>query len=133
MWGFNYYPQYFNHSGCIVWDKLTTGPLSDCEIAWQSINKLVIKYTHAWTGFNKGGDKSIRIHPNQKPTKLYKWILKNYAKPDFKIIDTHAGSGSSIISFLDFGCDWIGFEIDKDPHKSATERIENHKKQLKLF
>ena len=38
-------------------------------------------------------------------------MLSHYAKPDMKILDTHVGSGSSIIAFLDFGCDWIGFEI----------------------
>ena len=45
IWGANYYPQYLHHSGWIVWDKLVYGPLSDCELAFQSINKLVIKFT----------------------------------------------------------------------------------------
>lgn len=132
IWGSNYYPQYLKHSGAIIWDKLTTGPLSDCEIAFQSFNKLVTKYTHAWSGFNKGGDKSVRIHPNQKPIQLYKWILKNYATPDMKIIDTHAGSCSSVIAFIDFGCEWIAFEKDKDYFDAASKRIEQHKSQLTL-
>ena len=72
------------------------------------------------------------IHPTQKPVQLYKWLLKNYAKPHFKIIDTHAGSCSSVIAFLDFKCEWIAFELDKDYFEAASKRIKNHKMQLKL-
>jgi len=134
VWGFNYYPQYFHHSGCIVWDKLTTGPLSDCEIAWQNINKLVNKYTHAWSGFNKGGDKSIRIHPNQKPIKLYEWIYNNYAKKEFKVIDTHLGSGSNLIAADKYGiAEFVGCEIDKDYFEAMQNRYEDYKSQLKMF
>jgi site-specific DNA-methyltransferase (adenine-specific) len=86
-----------------------------------------------WAGFGHINAKETRIHPTQKPVRLYKWLLHNYAKPDFKIIDTHAGSCSSVIAFLDFGCDWIAFEIDKDYYEAANKRIENHKMQLKLF
>jgi site-specific DNA-methyltransferase (adenine-specific) len=134
IWGSNYYPQYLYHSGAIIWYKKEHGPLSDAEIAFQSFSKIVSVYKHNWSGFVKeSSDKDIiRIHPNQKPIALYKWLLKNYAKPDFKIIDTHAGSCSSVIAFEDFGCQWIAFEIDKDYYQSALKRIENHKLQLKL-
>jgi len=133
IWGSNYYPQFLFHSGAIIWDKKTTGPLSDCEIAFQSFNKLVIKYTHEWSGFKKGNDKSIRIHPNQKPIALYKWLLKNYATPDMKIIDTHGGSMSSVIACADFGCEIVCCEIDEDYYNAGKQRVINHMNQLKLF
>jgi site-specific DNA-methyltransferase (adenine-specific) len=129
IWGSNYYPQYLYHSGAIVWDKLTTGPLSDCELAFQSFNKLVYKYTQAWTGFNKGGDTSTRIHPNQKPVKLYDWLLKNYAKEGDKILDTHLGSGSSAIAAHYAGFEFVGCELDTDYYKAACERFNEATKQ----
>lgn len=132
IWGSNYYPQYLYHSGAIIWDKLTTGPLSDCEIAFQSFNKLVIKFTHPWSGFNKGCDKSQRIHPNQKPINLYQWLLKNYAKQGDKILDTHLGSGSSAIAADIMGFDFTGLEIDKDYFEAALDRFNRHKQQLVL-
>ena len=117
--------------GWIVWDKNNgENDMPDCELLWTSFNKKIKKYT--LHHFNSNYDKN-RIHPTQKPSDLYRWILRNYAKPDFKIIDTHVGSGSSIIAFLDFGCEWIGFEIDEDYHKAASERIEIHKKRPKPF
>ena len=77
-------------------------------------------------------DKEDRIHPTQKPVQLYKWLLKNYASPDFKIIDTHLGSGSSAIAAYDFGCDFVGCEIDKDYYEAALKRFETYKLQTKL-
>ena len=137
IWGGNNMTEQnpLNSTCWIVWDKGTgDNDFADCELAYTSFNKTVRIFRYSWVGANakeKGG--KVRIHPTQKPIALYKWILKNYAKPDFKIIDTHVGSGSSIIAFLDYGCDWIGFEIDEDYHKAASERIEIHKQQLKLF
>jgi len=132
IWGANYYWQFIPEKNFIVWYKKNdSSRWSKCEIASTTIGVNEIVQLE-WNGFIRC-EKTNRIHPTQKPVRLYKWILHNYAKPDMKIIDTHVGSGSSIIAFLDFGCDWIGFEIDEDYHKAATERIERHKQQLKLF
>ena len=133
IWGANYYNSFSELGGCLVWYKNTglKTQLSQCEIASLSWKRQV-DYVDIMklTGFLA----PIKyIHPCEKPFKLYKWILRNYAKPDMKIIDTHVGSGNSIIAFLDFGCDWIGFEIDEDYHKAASERIEIHKKRPKPF
>ncbi len=73
IWGANYYPEYLRHSGWIVWDKLTTGVLSDCELAFHSFNKLVRKVTIGWGGYFKQDSRqhNVRVHPNQKPVALY--------------------------------------------------------------
>ena len=131
IWGANYYWQFIPEKNFIVWYKKNdSSRWSKCEIASTTIgvnNFVEIE----WNGFIKC-EKVDRIHPTQKPVKLYQWLLKNYAKPDFKIIDTHAGSCSSVIAFLDYGCDWIAFEIDKDYYEAASKRIEIHKQQLRL-
>lgn len=126
IWGANYYPEYLYHSGWIVWDKLTTGPLSDCELAFQSINKLVIKYTNEWSGFRKGNKEereTVRIHPNQKPVSLYRWLLKNFAHTGDKILDTHGGSGSSVIACIEMGFPIVWIEKDPDYYDAALDRI----------
>ena len=144
IWGCNYFGDNIKDAGRMVWDKKIPDRglqnFSDCDLASQSFTRTIKLFTYEWRGNvqgnkinwdNTGVDK--RIHPTQKPVQLYKWILNNYAKPDFKIIDTHAGSCSSVIAFLDYGCDWIAFEIDKDYYEAASKRIENHKLQLRLF
>lgn len=73
------------------------------------------------------------IHPTQKPVKLYRWLLHNYAKPGDRILDTHLGSGSSAIAAHDMGFDLVGCELDKDYYDSAVKRYNYHIIQQKLF
>ena len=98
-------------------------------------------FEYIWTSFsanakifeaNQVGRPGERIHPTQKPVKLYKMLLEHYAKPGDKIIDTHVGSGSSLIACHDMGFDYIGFELDEDYHEAATKRIEEHKSQMTI-
>ena len=133
-WGANYYNCFSLSGGAIIWYKGKCNPVySACEIASISSQKKVDYVQIDWqSGFCRQQKENV-IHKCQKPIQLYKWILNNYAKPDFKIIDTHAGSCSSVIAFLDYDCDWIAFEIDKDYYEAASKRIEIHKQQLKLF
>lgn len=123
-------------SSCwIVWDKDNSGNFADCELAWTSFKTSVRIFRHRWNGMLQENmkHKEIRQHPTQKPVALYKWLLKNYAKPGDKILDTHLGSGSIAIACYDMGFDLTGYEIDKDYFEAASKRLENHKKQLTLF
>lgn len=139
VWGFNYYPQYLYHSGAVVWRKknYNAGILSDCELAWQSLNKLVRLFDFPWAGFIKGYNGKLfqykTIHPNEKPVDLYKWLLQNYAKPGQTIFDSHVGSGSIRIACHDMGFDFEGCELDQDYWEAQEERFQNHIVQGELF
>ena len=78
-------------------------------------------------------NKEVRIHPTQKPVALYEWLLTNYAKPGDKILDTHVGSGSSLIACYNMDMPYMGFEIDKEYFDKATERINGIKAQCRLW
>jgi site-specific DNA-methyltransferase (adenine-specific) len=69
-------------------------------------------------------NKEIRIHPAQKPVKLYEWLLDNYARKGDRILDTHVGSGSSRIAACRLGFDFTGFEIDEYYCRLSTERFQ---------
>lgn len=111
IWGCNYFDYPFG-AGRIVWDKCNgASDFSDCEIAYCSLHDSVRLFRYMWNGMFQGksmtegwiqqGNKSKnerRIHPTQKPVVLYEWILQKYAKPGFKILDTHVGSASSLIA-----------------------------------
>ena len=77
-------------------------------------------------------NKENRIHPTQKPVALYKWLLKNYAKPGDKIFDSHMGSQSSRLAAWDMGFDYWGCELDPDYFKQGCKRFEDFKLQLPL-
>lgn len=119
----------------VVWDKDNTGNFADCELAWTSFKSAVRKYKFRWNGMLQGNmaNKEIRIHPTQKPVALYHWLLRNYAKPGDKILDTHLGSGSSRIAAYDLNFDFVGCEIDKDYFNAQEERFKKHTAQIRLF
>lgn len=136
IWGCNYFDHVFL-GGRIFWDKKNgQSNFSDGEIAFNSCNKSIRKFSYRWHGFFKekmGPNAEHKIHPTQKPVDLYKWLLSNYAKEGDKILDTHVGSGSSIIACIDMGFDYMGFEIDEDYYKAMQDRIYHFTRQEKLI
>ena len=137
IWCGVYYTHLLPQSKCwLVWDKIgamnSGSPYADCELAWTSFNKVVRKFTLRQHGFISDSKDGKRIHPTQKPTELYRWILENYAKEGDKILDTHLGSGSSAIAAYDLGFEFTGIEIDDKYFVNALRRFEAHKMQSKL-
>lgn len=138
VWGGNYFTYALPVNRCwISWYKgQPINSFSDFELAWTSFDATSKGVKIESYGFNHADKKQTgqsTIHPTQKPIQLYKWLLKNYATPDMKIIDTHLGSGSSAIAAYDFGCDFVGCEIDKEYYDAAVKRFNTHKMQQKLF
>jgi site-specific DNA-methyltransferase (adenine-specific) len=135
IWGANNYPEHLKQSPCwIVWDKDNSGDFADCELAYTSFDTAVRKFEYRWNGMLQGDmkNKEQRIHPTQKPVALYKWLLRNYAKPGDKILDTHLGSGSSRIACYDGGFDFVGCELDPDYFSAMEKRFQQHISQLTL-
>lgn len=130
IWGGNYFQLPITKSW-IFWDKAVPKGVTfaDGELAWTSFDKTLIKADIPYSGFIGSEGK---IHPTQKPVKLYEWLLSNYAKEGDKILDTHVGSASSLIACYNLGFDYMGFELDKDYYEAATKRLEAVKSQVRL-
>lgn len=132
IWGANYFVKYLNTGtkGWIVWDKGQHGlTMSDCELAFSSFNcPTRVKIINRVELLNEG-----TIHPTQKPIKLYEWLLNNYAKPGDKILDTHVGSASSLIACHKLGFEYVGFELDTDYFKTASDRLAAVEAQSSIF
>ena len=132
IWGGNYFLDNLpSTKGMIIWDKIQMFSGADFEFAWTSFETSAKAFrmsrVEAYGNTNK-------IHPTQKPIKLYKWVLHNYARGNsISILDTHSGSGSLRIAANDMGFDFTGFELDKDYFEAAEKRYQNHIKQLKMF
>ena len=108
---------------------------SQGELAWLSWLNKVDFVDIAWHGMIQYDmkNKEIRIHPTQKPVKLYEWLLMNYAKEGDKILDTHLGSGSIAIACHNLGYNLTGYEIDKEYFEAAKKRLGQHQAQKRLF
>ncbi len=135
IWGGNYFTDYLKFSRCwLEWDKLQDlEQFADFELAWTSFDKVSKKFTKVSKGgFLTNNTINHKIHPTQKPVELYRWILINYGQAGWKILDTHVGSGSSLIACEREGFQYVGFEIDPDYYKAAMERIKRERMQLTL-
>ena len=55
-----------------------------------------------------------------------------YAKPGDVILDTHVGSGSSLIAFEETGHEYLGFEINKEYYDAAVQRLEDFNAQIRM-
>tara|TARA_R110002020_G_scaffold466887_1_gene689933 strand:- start:297 stop:896 length:600 start_codon:yes stop_codon:yes gene_type:complete len=130
IWGANNFqlPQF---KGFLVWDKGLPFDftMSMAEIASFSEGISTISKIHKLR--IAGAEK--RIHPTQKPVKLYEWLLMNYSNKGDKILDTHLGSGSIAIACHNLGFDLTACELDKEYYESAMKRINNHKSQIRMF
>jgi site-specific DNA-methyltransferase (adenine-specific) len=127
VWGGNYFTDKLPTSRCwIYWQKNMGGDFADGELAWTSFDKVLKQYRKRSETFN-------RIHPTQKPVKLYEWLLTNYAKEGDKILDTHLGSGSIAIACHNLGFDLTACELDKEYFDAAMKRLKQHQAQQRLF
>jgi len=133
IWGGNYFTDKIPISSrWVVWQK--TGGLKNFpqfEMAWTNTNipNKIFTMSRADSHINE----RITCHPTEKPIKLYKWLLKNYAKPGDKILDTHGGSMSIAIACADMGFDLDLCELDKDYFKAGKKRYEKHISQIRMF
>ena len=135
---------YFNlppTRGIICWDKgmgMRGRSFSEWEFIWTSFDRVARLF---YCDLNAGGgavmsasgrERATKIHPTQKPIKLYDYLLHNYAKEGDNILDTHGGSMSLALS-----CHYKGFhltacEIDQDYFDSGCERVKNKTAQQEL-
>ena len=135
IWGANHF--YAQNSSCwIVWDKENgASDFADAELAYTTFNTAVRMFRFKWAGMLQGDmkNKEKRIHPTQKPVKLYEWLLMNYAKEGDRILDTHLGSGSIALACHNLGFDLVGCELDEDYYDAACKRLKQHQAQQRMF
>jgi site-specific DNA-methyltransferase (adenine-specific) len=129
IWGANNFElpptEYF-----VIWNKMqTVDNFATCEYAWTNCKKPARMFNYSIHKHNQ----ITKIHPTEKQVRLYQWLLKNYAKPGDKILDTHGGSMSIAIACDIMGYDLDLYEIDADYFEAGKKRLERHQSQGVLF
>lgn len=134
IWGGNYF-DLPPSQGFYIWDKKQPGnfSLAMCEYAWSSIQKPAKIWSLSVM------KEQNKIHPTQKPIELYEWIIMRDAEKDYKILDTHLGSGSIAIAIdiinkrEQLNLQFVGCELDIDYYNKAIERIKSYTITQYLF
>jgi site-specific DNA-methyltransferase (adenine-specific) len=137
IWGANHFSNLLPPTpNFCIWDKKARDrAFGDSELAFVYnvegfgiTNGRVCEINTANINYN-----GVRIHPTQKPTTLYKWLLDKYAKAGDKILDTHLGSGSIAIACHDYKYHLTACELDSDYFAAMQTRVQNHLLQTNLF
>ena len=126
IWGGNYF-DLGPTRGFAIWNKNQPWPsFSQAEFCWSSFDCPSKVFTYS----NRGGaNEEVKIHPTQKPVPLYLWLLDTYAKKGDTILDTHLGSGSSMLAAYARGFDFVGIEKDILYYEAAVKRFMEFMKQ----
>jgi site-specific DNA-methyltransferase (adenine-specific) len=122
IWGGNYFTEFLRPTKAwVFWYKGQNDlTMSDGELAWTSFEKVTRQVT-----INRAElIKQNTFHPTEKPIKLYRWLLRNYAKPGDTIFDSHMGSQSSRIACHMEGFDFTGCELDPEYFEQGNQRYE---------
>ncbi len=135
-----------NPLGWIIWDKCNgDNTFNDYELAWSSFNEPTYIYKFMWNGMMQGvsenrgwiqqGNKRLnqkRIHPTEKPIKLYRYFINRYCKLGWKILDTHLGSGSHRLASHDLGFEFYGIEKNETHFKNQENRFVQFARSLQI-
>ena len=138
IWGANYFADKIPVSNrWIIFEKYGLDKLPQFELGWTSLNVPNKIWGASRLDLNINWGKLI--HPTQKPAALYQWLLMNYAEPNFKILDTHLGSGSiaiavdSVNKIEKMNLTLTACELDTEYYQTATKRIKEQTTWNSLF
>ena len=65
-----------------------------------------------------------KLHPFDKPLDVWKWILRATVRPDERVLDPFAGSGSCLEACVDLGISFYGIEIDETHYNTMIVRLQ---------
>jgi site-specific DNA-methyltransferase (adenine-specific) len=116
-----------------VWHKTNPSPINGQHYWIHSIENCIYAKKRKTT-FNQHCKHNVwefpvernRIHPTQKPLKLFEYLIESSSNEGDVVLDPCAGSGTTAIGCINLRRNFIGYEIDKEYYDLAQERINNH-------
>lgn len=132
VWGYNHLSDLLpTCKEFLFWDKHQTGSYAESELAFTTFKGNAHKIDLIYNGAI--GAEPDRIHPTQKPVKLYEWLLNHHAHEGYRILDTHGGSMSSAIACMRGGFDMTIIELNDAFYRKGLARFKEHARQGQLF
>lgn len=73
---------------------------------------------------NEAATNKNRLHPTQKPVALCEYLIKTYTNTGDVVLDSCAGSGTTLLAAKNTGRNYIGFETNEEYYNIACQRLE---------
>ncbi len=104
----------------MVWEKTNPSPMNS-QYLWMSGIECFIYFKKPKAVFNERYKNSVlrfpngcsRIHPTQKPIKLFEYLIKVSSNENNIVFDPCIGSGTTAFACRNLNRNFIGCEIDK--------------------
>ena len=77
-------------------------------------------YPHNILNFSR---EAKRLHPTQKPLALCEYLIRTYTNAGEVVLDSCAGSGTTLLAAKNTGRQYIGFETNEKYYHAAIERL----------
>lgn len=95
---------------------------------WRTLTKpYKQKYTnypvHLLQFTNEAASNKNRLHPTQKPLALCEYLIKTYTNEGETVLDSCAGSGTTLLAAKRTGRKYIGFEADEKYYNISVARL----------
>lgn len=106
-----------------LWEKLSN--VLKFDLPYESVAQTyhpIMGITDVWRDIDFYAED--RVHPTQKPIPLIKRLIEASSNEGDLVMDPFAGSGSTAVSSILMGRQFITFELDDGYSKLAQERIE---------
>ena len=110
LWGADYYAERIpskNKGSWLIWDKRAglegvKFSLSEFETCWSKKKHAREMLRYRWFGAmgteQREEDINKRVHPNQKPVKMFLFMIDKWSSVGHIVVDPYLGSGSTLIA-----------------------------------
>lgn len=123
-----------------IWEKTNPSPMNGQHIWLSSIENCIYAKRKNAT-FNEHCKSSVwhfangssKIHPTEKPLKLFEYLISVSSNENDTILDPFIGSGTTAIACIKLNRNFIGIEKEPLYYTKAQMRIYDYKAQLKLL
>jgi DNA modification methylase len=123
----------------VVWDKGQMG----LGMGFRAQHEMILHFTAGGPKYHDLGTSNViradrisaaeREHQTQKPVDLLRKLMRVAAPPGGVILDPFMGSGSTGVACYEQGMAFIGIERDEQHFNTACERIDNARRQERMF
>ena len=116
----------------LIWEKNNTG-MGDLEGDYAPKYEMVLFASNGKRKLNNGRDPNIikarrtqnEHHPTEKPIDLMEYFIAKSTQVGDTVLDTFAGSGSTLIAAKNLQRRFIGFEIDDEYCETIQKRLQH--------
>lgn len=113
-----------------VWEKTNPSPMNGDRL-WLSGLEFCVFTRHPKATFNRHCKKALwkypsghsKIHPTQKPLKLFEHIIESSTNEGDRVLDFTMGSGTTGVACKRLGRNFIGIEREEEYFELAKKRI----------